>query len=101
MRETDFDQENFLEIFEWDLRRAVSSVAIESAFLRLPAIQRLRPVLMEIIQRGVRVCILVQEDAFFQEVKTREDNELCLGLLQETQAHINKRKKNPCKNRRH
>lgn len=93
MREIEFDSGNFLETFEKDLSKAVSSLLIESPFLTLAGVERLKPSLESIISRGVRVCVYVQEQPQYiqsdADAYKHEQTQLSIRVLEKVQAHVN------------
>lgn len=93
MREIEFDSGNFLETFEKDLSKAVSALLIESPFLTLAGVERLKPSFESMISRGVRVCVFVQEQPKYVQSDADsyklEQTQLSIRVLEEMQAHVN------------
>lgn len=56
-----YSHENFYTKFESDLKKARFLVLIQSPFMTLKRVNKLRPVLKECIERAVKVCVFAQD----------------------------------------
>ena len=77
-----FDQNDFYEAFEKDLRQTRSRLIIESPFLTTSRVGKLTPILRELVCRGVKVIVNTKlfdkhdEFMYYQAIE-------CVVLLQE------------------
>lgn len=58
---TIFDQDSFFDALDGDFASARSFVFLQSSFVSIPAVERILPSLSELIQRGVKVCVFIQQ----------------------------------------
>lgn len=96
MDECTFDHTTFLDAFAADLKRAVNSVFIQSPYLTANGVQRLNAKLKEVADRGVQVCVFVQEPHYWHsrniDAEERAQIELSIARLQQSGLHVTLRK---------
>lgn len=89
-----YDQENFYPKLELDLKDSRFLVLIQSPYMTVRRISKLRPILSECIAKGVRVCVFTQKiDRKFcsdEEYEQKNDAlELASQRLRSIGAHVN------------
>jgi DNA-binding XRE family transcriptional regulator len=60
-RKTIYNESTFRDAFWSDLKNALAFVWIESAYISFDGVKRFKPVFQDLIERGVRICVFVQE----------------------------------------
>lgn len=93
-----YDENTFYDAFELDLENAKGLVLIQSPFLRISKINKLRYQLERTIRRGVRICVFAQEPLGWQDHKKVSNPEMkpiegAIELLQSLQIHTTLRKR--------
>ena len=94
-----YTQDTFYENFYIDLWGAVSHVLICSAFIRLRRLSLVLPELVRLIERGVKVCVFLQDPAYndntTEEMQSQspEEFKLLVAKLLKAKVHVTVRKK--------
>lgn len=94
-----FSSDSFWRAFARDLREAQGRVIIQSPFVTIKRLRILQPILFELIQRNVSVCVFVQRpqrtnsavkpsDAETDRIRSFQD---CLRSMDRLGLHVNDR----------
>ncbi len=82
-----FDQETFDQQFMKDIKRAHSSLIIESPFIRFNRVNQLVPLITKLRQRGVKIVINTRNPEEHDQ-EYRLQAECAVGLLQELGVNV-------------
>lgn len=91
MHEIVYTQDDFLEPFKLDLDGALSFVYIQSPYATTTGVERLRTSLEELVKRGIRVCVFLQE--LYPTSQLFEQAQLGAKMLESMGVHVCIRKK--------
>jgi hypothetical protein len=86
-----FTHHSFLEAFFADLAKARGRVLIQSPYLAVWRLRKLRPSLVECVKRGVRICVFVQqpkEEYLLEDSARIEALNAAASVLQDMGAHL-------------